>query len=191
MAANNSPAPANLEVLWQEMEHQKRLTTDLASQVQRVRRFGRVDELEAVTGKLERESVLIQTVTGLTRAVHVLADVRQGELSVDEMGQNYHRQVRQRRERDVARKLAHYRYMSNCKQVTTDKCPCGQHHGIRFEAPDGKVVEENYCPQWWWIAMSRMSFQSGRNKEFHDKYPLTKWINKYAIKSANNVSYKP
>lgn len=188
--AGNNPAPTNLEVLWQELEHQKKLTTDLASQVQRVRRFARVDELEAVTGKLEQESILIRSVTELSRAVRVLADVRQRELSVDEMGQIYHRQNKQWREREIARKLAHYRHMSACKQVTTDKCPCGKHHGIRFETPDGKVVEENYCPQWWWIAMSRMSFQSGRNKEFHKKYPLTKWINKYVVNTPDNGSYK-
>jgi hypothetical protein len=46
MPANaKTQAPTNLEVIWQEVEHQKRLTTDLASQVQRVRRFARIDEL--------------------------------------------------------------------------------------------------------------------------------------------------
>jgi hypothetical protein len=190
VASNNTPAPTNLEVLWQEMEHQKRLTTDLTSQVQRVRRFARVDELEAVTGKLEKESVLSQTVTELSKAVHVLANVRQRELSVDEMGQNYHRQNTQRREREVASHLSRYRYMSTLKQVTTPRCPCGQHIGIRFETPDGKVIEENYCPTWWWIAMSRMSFQSGKNKEFHQKYPMTKWVDKYIIKSTDKVGSK-
>jgi hypothetical protein len=75
--ATNTPAPTNLEVLWQEIEHQKRLTTDLASQIQRVRRFGRVDELEAVSGKLEQESILIQNMAELSKAVTVLADTRE------------------------------------------------------------------------------------------------------------------
>ncbi len=80
--ASNSPAPTNMEVLWQEMEHQKKLTTDLSSQIQRVRRFARVDELEAVTGKLEKDGILIQTVTELSKGVHALVDARQRELSV-------------------------------------------------------------------------------------------------------------
>ena len=44
-------------------------------------------------------------------------------------------------------------------------------------------MEENYCPQWWWIAMSRMSFESGKHKEFHKVCPLTKWLEKYVLKS--------
>jgi hypothetical protein len=144
-----------------------------------------VDELEAVSGKLEQESILIQNMAELSKAVTVLADIRQREKSVDEMGQDFHRENRAIRTRQVSRNLMRYRYMSTLTQKRTENCPCGKHHGIRFETSDGKVEEENYCPQWWWVAMSRMSFESGKHREFHEKCPLDKWLNKYAIKTRN------
>lgn len=183
MATNANPAPTNLEVLWQEIEHQKKLTTDLSSQVQRVRRFARVDELEAVTGKLQSEETLIRTINSLTETVHVIADLRQRELSVDEEGQRYWLQNKALRSRQTAKHLAHYRYMSTLTQTRTDRCPCGRHQGIRFTTKDGTVVEENYCPLWWWIAMSRMALDSRKSAQFREKMPLTKWLEKYFVKA--------
>jgi hypothetical protein len=149
MAVNNLPAPTNLEVLWQEMEHQKRLTTDLASQVQRVRRFARVDELEAVTGKLEDEAALIRTMTTLGQAVQALVSHQRQAQSPDEAGQAYWHQMKAQRSRQVANNLARYRYMSTLVQTYTDRCPCGKHKGIRFATKEGTIIEDNYCPQWW------------------------------------------
>ena len=191
MAANTKQqAPTNLDVLWQEMEHLKRLNTDLASQVQRVRRFARVDELEAVSGKLEQESLLIQQMGELSRAVSVLADVRQSEMSVDEMGQQVHRENQATRRRQTSRSLAHYRYLSTLTQVMTERCPCGKHRGIQFRTAEDKVIEENYCPQWWWVAMSRMSFESGKHREFHRRAPLIKWLGKYALKAQESPNIR-
>ncbi len=82
--------------------------------------------------------------------------------------------MKEQRSRQTARNLARYRYMSTLAQTYTDRCPCGKHKGIRFATKDGKVIEENYCPQWWWIAMCRMSFESGKHKEFHQKYARSK-----------------
>lgn len=185
-ASAKTTAPTNLEVIWQEVEHQKRLTTDLASQIQRVRRFARIDELEVVVGKIEQETVLINTMTTLAQSVNVLADLRQRDLTSDEAGQTYWQQQKSIRSRQVARNLTRYRYMSTLTQVKTDRCPCGKHQGIQFKDQEGRIIEENYCPQWWWVAMSRMSFESGKHKEFHTKCPLDKWLKKYTLKALEN-----
>ena len=192
MPANaKTQAPTNLEVIWQEVEHQKRLTTDLASQLQRVRRFARIDELEVVTGKIEQETALITSMTTLSQAVTVLADVRRREVTPEIAGQEYWYQQKAIRSRQVARNLARYRYLSTLAQVRTDRCRCGKHQGIQFKDQEGNIIEENYCPQWWWVAMSRMSFDSGRHKEFHTKCPLEKWLKKYDLKALENRAAKP
>jgi hypothetical protein len=190
MAVNANP-PTGAEVLWQEIDHLKRIITDQNSQIQRMRRFSRVDELEAVTGKLESEKALIRTVTTLSQSVQVLIDARHQELHPDLAGQILYSQNRERRSRQTARHLAYYRYLSTLVQSTTDKCPCGKHKGIQFARKDGKVVEENYCPQWWWVAMSRMSFESGRNREFHQICPLAKWLEKYVLRSLERPVSQP
>jgi hypothetical protein len=35
--------------------------------------------------------------------------------------------------------------------------------------------------------MSRMSFESGKHKEFHKVCPLEKWLGKYVLKSLENA----
>ena len=185
-ASAKTTAPTNLEVIWQEVEHQKRLTTDLANQIQRVRKFARIDELGVVVGKIEQETVLISTMVTLAQSVGVLADLRQRELTPDESGQAYWHQQKSIRSRQVARNLTRYRYLSTLTQVRTDRCPCGKHQGIQFKDQEGRIIEENYCPQWWWVAMSRMSFESGKHKDFHTKCPLDKWLKKYTLKALKN-----
>ncbi len=91
--------------------------------------------------------------------------------------------MKERRSRQTRKNLAHHRYMSTLVQTTTDCCPCGKHLGIRFTTKDGKVIEENYCPVWWWVEMSHMAFDSGKSAQFREKMPLAKWLEKYLVKA--------
>ena len=182
MPANDKPV-SNAEIFWQELQHLQRQITDMGSQVQRIRRNANVDVNEAVIREHDNRSEMILAVRDLTDVVSVLVQRRTEELHPDMAGQQLHSWARQQRSRDVAKKLAYYRYMSTLKKEIVEKCPCGKHQGIRFVTEDGKVVEENYCPQWWWLAMSRMAFSSGKAAEFRERMPLEKWLERYAIKS--------
>ncbi len=186
MVANDKPT--DLQVVWDEIEHLKNIITDQASQIQRLRKFARLDELEAVTGKLANENTLIRTVTALTASISVLAETRQSELHPDVAGQQLHEQMAERRSRQVRKNLSHLRYLSTLTQERTEVCPCGRHTGIRFITKEGTVEVDNYCPLWWWIAMSRMAFDSGKSAAFRDKMPLDIWLKKYALESVKRCA---
>jgi hypothetical protein len=174
----DSSIDANMKVFFQDIQKLEEQVDDLGKQMQRVYRVTKIDEVEAKNEEVKISNRLVKAVKNNTEAVSMLVREIGGE--EDDISHSFF-YARKYRERLEARKrLQHIRDLSECQQVITEKCPCGNHKGIQFLGSDGKVVDE-LCPVSWWVMQSRLAFEEKHLGAFTASTPLDKYIRLFKL----------
>ena len=85
----------------------------------------------------------------------------------------------------VGRALGRIQTLMNADQETTEQCPCGNHHGIKFFTTykDGSTIihVENMCPVEWWRKQHRMAVHL-KDRKWLKNNPMKEFLEWYQIK---------
>lgn len=171
---------ANINIVYQDLADYNKKLANIQSQITRIQRVIKIDEKEEVTQKRRSEVMLLNAIESNTEVVNRLVTKLDGSED-DPLDMSYYKTRRKEEQKKLEDGLERIRFLSRCRQKTTEVCSCGEHHGIQFLDDEGNVIEER-CPRSWWISMYRLAFSEGRGKEFTNHTPSDKYIGKYTRK---------
>jgi hypothetical protein len=182
--ATSKPQTTSVDALADDITRANVKIIDLQSQVQRLFRTIKIEEREAAVGEKQSHTEVMQSVAGLTKAVQILAQAQTPQADLDA---DFYQKSKAIRSRQVRQHVAHKVWLSTLAQETTYLCPCGKHMGVKL-LDQGRVVEANLCPVWWWVTLSQVAYEMGRLGQFRKDMPMDKFLSQYALESSRKSS---
>ena len=187
--SKSKTAPTATDLLYQDLGHTNVRLTELASQVQRIQRFQKLDEKELRVGNERSQAAILSTVDHLARNVDALTRVitAQGDeqMMADLAGQSYRKSMLDVEYRQMQKRIGRLRFLQTCKLVPTgEPCNCGRnsaaHMAVDVKNPSGKIIERR-CPASIWVSMSRLAYEDNRLGKFTSEHPLNEFMSKYRL----------
>jgi hypothetical protein len=168
-----------VDVLYQDIIQIEKTVSGLSAQVVRLQRLVNIDKAEAAVGEQRSRTELV---TAINNQTDLLTDLlkRETQMSVEDRLVQGYLLDKMDRAASVQKGIAYLRYLERCKQTVTDRCPCGQHKGIRFLDKDGNIIEER-CPKSWWVSLSRIAYEDGNLSGFVESTPMETFLKLYGV----------
>jgi len=166
-----------VDVLYQDISHLNSQVANVRAQVERMWRMKGFDEIAAKAEKDDQAANLYRLVANNTEVVSQLVEQKNKEQDPFS-NELFYRGLREKDQRDVARRTSHALHLASLRQRKIKECPNKSHtdhHGIRFVDADGNPVEDR-CPRSWWVTQSYLAHLNGNGVAFVEQTPLEVYL---------------
>ena len=174
---NKNNASLAIQDLYNNQQHQAHQMSDLATQVEKIRRYTKYDTKAQVAHTLEHEEAILKSIESLGAQTATLL----GHLQDEKVEDGFYRAGKLRRQTEVLRNSRYNRLLTGLKQKIINKpCVCGKHKTLQFLDPNDNVIEE-LCPRSWWFKRSRIAMEDGKLTDFVSSTPEEVYLKAFKL----------
>ncbi len=173
-----------IELIYQDLARIDQRLADLAGLLREISVPAKPTGEAATARQLANLAAANKAVLVLAQRADALLK-KQPEGTAQEVDHSFYYGQREKKKKEIEKHLAYLRFLSSLKQVKTTHCrvETHQHQGISFIDAEGQVVEENVCPQSWWVSLSHLAYVDGTLKDFSDATPLSVYLGQFTIQT--------